>query len=203
MFSGNCSACFEFQFHLLSASATECKDGTTVFEQAKCRLMQGYRLLAEGRRQNTLYVLDTLAINSDTAFGMALVTQDLNLWLVRLAHVSVEGTKSKVKKRVAIGGNGDLSRSPRICELSVFCKSHGAPIPKQRGESTSQLQKLIRTHVHGSFQMPSFGGSRYYISFIYDCSRYTTNYRTKTNSEELGRFKQCRVIKKGHTGKNI
>lgn len=132
----------KLQYHLVSVSTIECSGGKVVFENGKCHIMNGSRLLAEGTRRKKLYVLNTAAAQASGDPDIALMVPDLSLWHARLAHVNMDGIMTMVKKRVVNGINIDLKHDAQICESCVHGKSHRAPIPKQGGNARHMCSSL-------------------------------------------------------------
>ena len=75
-----------------------------------------------------------------------------------------------------------IRKSPKMCVYRT-------PFPKHSTRVTSKSLKLIHSDVCGPMSVPSIGGSRYFISFIDNFSRYTVTYMMKKKSEALDKFK--------------
>ena len=81
-------------------------------------------------------------------------------------------------------------RKLSFCEACVQGKCHRQPhYPLKTIRSKKKLE-LIHTDVCGPMETQSFGGSRYFITFIDDYSRYRYTYFLKKNSEALEKFKE-------------
>ena len=59
-----------------------------------------------------------------------------------------------------------------ICEACQFGQQHRQPFPKERNVSKGILD-VIHTNVWEATQTTTFGGCRYYVTFIKDISRHT------------------------------
>ena len=69
-------------------------------------------------------------------------------------------------------------------------KQHRQPFPKKSQSRSSQPLELIHSDVCGPMSVNSVGGSRYFVTFIDDYSRFTTVYFMKHESEALEKFKE-------------
>eukprot|EP00112_Aurelia_sp_Birch-Aquarium-sp1_P026532 Seg946.1 transcript_id=Seg946.1/GoldUCD/mRNA.D3Y31 product="Retrovirus-related Pol polyprotein from transposon TNT 1-94" protein_id=Seg946.1/GoldUCD/D3Y31 len=78
----------------------------------------------------------------------------------------------------------------RNCEGCAMGKQHRQPFPKKSQSRSSQPLELIYSDVCGPMSVNSVGGSRYFVTFIDDYSRFTTVYSMKNKSEVLEKFKE-------------
>lgn len=106
--------------------AIECNGGKFLFENGKCCIVKGSRLLAKGTRHKKLYVLDTAHETGDQ--HIISVISNLSLWHARLAYVIADGIKSLAKKRAINDLNVDPKCHGHIRDSLVHCKSRRAPI---------------------------------------------------------------------------
>ena len=77
-----------------------------------------------------------------------------------------------------------------VCHGCVLGKSKRLPFPKKSEHFTSKPLELIHSDVCGPVHVPSFGGSRYFVSFTDDFSRYVTVSILKTKYGEIEKFKE-------------
>ena len=77
------------------------------------------------------------------------------------------------------------------------------PYPKTADYRASKPFELIHSDVCGPMSVSSLGGSRYYVSFIDDYSRYTFIYFMKNKSEVLEKFKEFHTYALNVGGKPI
>jgi hypothetical protein len=105
-------------------------------------------------------------------------------WHQRLGHPS-----SVIVKQVVNKGNLVLSHiqsEESVCDACQCAKSHQLPYPKSTGVSHAPLE-LILSDVWGHAR-DSFGRKKYYVSFIYDFSKFTWIYSLKFKSEVFSIF---------------
>jgi hypothetical protein len=55
-----------------------------------------------------------------------------------------------------------------FCEGCVFGKQHIEPFPTSRASRASKLLGLVHFDVCGPTKIPSFGGAKYFLTFIDD-----------------------------------
>ena len=125
----------------------------------------------------------------------------INLWHQRLGHVNVRQIHQLTENSTGI----DLppNEEPSFCEACVKGKMHCLPHhPLREVKSTERLQ-LVYTDVCGPMQTLSHGGSRYFITFTGDYSRYCQTYFLKRKSEALEKFKEFKESAENESGHKI
>ena len=105
-------------------------------------------------------------------------TSSLALWHSRLGHVSI----SRVKQLVSRGLLGSVSNKSFECMPSQFGKQTALPFNNNVSHALSSFD-LIHYDVLGSFPISTPGGSRYFVIFVDDFSRYTWIYLFKNRSK--------------------
>ena len=192
----------DLRYNLISVSTLERMGMTIEFGNSVCNIRKGHKTVAQGSRKNSLYCLNIANAAPSGPTEVALVT-DLGLWHARLAHVHMDGIRNMVRNKVVSGIDTDLKQDIGICESCVYGKSCGAPIPKQGGDRAKGVLDLVHSDVMGPFQVPSLGGSRYFVSFIDDYSRYATGYCIKTKSQVFDCFKKWLAKVERQTGAKL
>ena len=120
--------------------------------------------LACRKKTGTLYMTscprDTIAI--------ANASTDTSLYHRRLGHMSEKGMKMLLSK-------GKLLELKSIdfdmCESCILGKQKKVSFLKTGRTSKAEKLKLVHTDLWGPSPVASFGGSRYYITFIDDSGR--------------------------------
>ena len=82
-------------------------------------------------------------------------------------------------------------------------KQNRQPFPNESQHRSSQPLELVHNDVCGPMNVNSVGGSRYFVTFIDDYSRYTTVYIIKHKSEVLEKFKEFVEMAENITGCRI
>ena len=179
-----------------------CDSGYLVqFSSTACCVQdpRSQKLIGIGRRQGGLYVLDNLRPPHVAASGVDLSSFSLNsssssfyLWHSRLGHVSA----SRLKFLASKGHLGDLSTHDISdcsgCKLAKF-----SALPFARSVSCSVAPfDLVHSDVWGPAPIATKGGSRYYVSFIDDYSRYCWVYLMKHRSDFLPIYRSFKALVK-------
>ena len=106
------------------------------------------------------------------------------LWHKRLGHVSKERLKRSIKNEILLNLNFvDLD----ICLDCI--KGKQTKHTKKGATRSTQLLEIIHTDICGPFDVPSFGGEKYFITFIDDFSRYGFIYLLKEKSQAADALK--------------
>ena len=194
----------DLRFHLISVSVMEEAGMEVKFAKGRCTVKLDSKLVVEGYRERGLYRLRTKhAMEQNTSSALITKSDDMHLWHARLAHVSVDGIKQMVSKGAVKGINVNVNQDIGLCESCVYGKSTRAPIPKQGGERSKDILDLVHSDICGPMQIKSLGGSRYFITFTDDRSKYTSEYVMKKRSEALGCFKKYLAMAETQTGKKL
>ena len=198
----------DLRYQLLSVSAMS-KLGVNVrFDESTAQLVRnsdGF-VIGTGTFRNGLYTLDCTQPHPPTIPHepqVALVSS-LQLLHERLAHVNMSSIKSMVDRGVVKGVDNDLNTSTNDNYVScVLGKSHRTPIPKVSNSRATKLLQLVHSDVSGPIEVQSIGGSRYFVSFIDDYSKWTVVYFMRRKSAVLACFKLFRPLAEKHTSATI
>ena len=187
-------------YNLISVSAMDAKNIKTSFSNGTCNISKNGRVLAQGFRNGGLYALHTVV--SDQPRNVAAIA-NLELWHARLGHVHTEGIKRMVNKCVVDGISFKDSSIPQVCDACVKGKIHCHPIPKHSDTRSAALLDLVHSDVCGPLQVPSMGGSRYFVTFIDDYSKWAVVYTMKVKSECSSWFMKYQAMIERETGRKI
>ncbi len=190
-------------YNLVSVPTLDKKGLHTTFGDLKCHVTdQNDRLLASGTLVRNLYQLD---IDTSRAVkGTALVAESLSTWHERLAHIDPLSIKKMCANQVIRGVDikGEESTNHK-CDYCVLGKGHRQPFPKTSPTRTTKLLELVHSDVVGPLEIPSHGGSRYFVTFIDDFSRWTVVYMMKKKSESFECFQRYHKMAQTHTGRKL
>jgi len=152
--------------------------------------LQSQKLIGTGRRENGIYILDELKVTVVDAativdlssFRLSLSSSSFYLWHSCLGHVS----SSRLRFLASTEALGNL----KTCDISDCsgCKlAKFSTLPFNRSISVSSSPfDLIHSDVWGPSPVSTKGGSRYYVSFIDDHTRYCWVYLMKHRFEFFG-----------------
>ena len=82
-------------------------------------------------------------------------------------------------------------------------KFNRLPFPKKIDHGAEQLLGIIHSDVCGPFSVQSIGGSRYFVTFIDDFSRYTKVFIMKDKGEVLDKVKEFVNLAENVTGQRV
>ena len=192
--------------NLFSVHAAALKGNVVSIGQKYCQIRnKKKRLIGTGSPLGRLYRLncDTLKTPTEKTI-IAEETKSLNkidLWHQRLAHVN----EKQLHQLVANSTGIDLSSSEkqRFCEPCVKGKMHRLPHPLLKKIKSKEKLQLVYTDICGPMQTQSFGGSRYFITFTDDFSRYCKTYFLKQKNEALEKFKEFKQSIENESGLKI
>ena len=190
----------ELDKNLLSVYAMIKLGATVMFEGNKCKISRNSKLLAVGDIQGKLYKLrighEHVNIAKDAS------NSSLHLWHCRFGHLGMNNVR-KLLNGDLVKGMSDVNENISFCEGCMMGKQHRCSYPKDDHYRANQPFELVHSDVCGPMSVNSFGGSRYYITFIDDYSRYTYIYFIKKKSEVLEKFKEFHSHVRNITGKPI
>ena len=148
-----------------------------------------------------LFELIFLHLPSSHLFAYAVSeqsTSSLALWHSRLGHASI----SRVKKLVFMGLLGSVSNKSFDCMACQFGKQTSLPFNNSVSHALSSFD-LIHSYVWGPSLISTPGGSRYFVIFVDDFSRYTLIYLFKNHSELYQIYRDFTKMIETHFSKPI
>ena len=148
------------------------------FLEFQCSLRDGVFVIAEARDGSTSEV------------ALVARTESERLWHNRLAHANLGSIKELAKRNAVIGL--DLSLPIRKVNDCKDCmRGNQAKLSlRSKASQARKCGEISHSGVCGMMPVPSFGGSRYYVSFIDKFSRYIIVVPMQYKSEVLDKFKQ-------------
>ena len=189
-------------FQLISVSAIDKLGYVTQFGQKRVMISKNGRIVATGSLSKAnLYVLDTTPTNIHPEKAL---TVSLQTWHHRLAHVNPAGIKQMIDQNVVKGakispGTFDV----KTCTGCVLGKGHRDSFPKSSESRSSRVLELVHSDIVGPLETPSIGGSRYFITFIDDFSKWTVIFTMRKKSEALECFKKYHNQAEIHAGQKL
>ena len=117
-------------------------------------------------------------------------TSPKELWHQRYAHLSSTYLNMLQSRSMVDGLSFTHDNESSICEGCIYGKQHRWPFPKASKRITTSPLELIHSDVCGPISIPTIGGSRYFVTFIDNFSRYTVAYMMKRKDEAIDKFKE-------------
>ena len=90
-----------------------------------------------------------------------------------------------------------------ICETCAIGKITRSSFPKGKATRASELLGIVHSDVCGPMQTPTFGGARYFVTFIDDYSRVVSIYLLRQKSKVFQAFNTFEAWATTYTGKRI
>ena len=183
-----------------SVSAAVSNGCNVVFTNSECVIRNSNgEAIAKGVKEGKLYQLKTTCTSHVCDFADA----QIDLWHRRLGHASSQRLKEAVGKDMVKGVATFKGKQLSFCESCVMAKQHRKSFTsKDEIESKNHLD-LVHTDVCGPMSLQSFGGAKYFITFIDDYSRCCQVYFMKHKSEALEKFKLFEAAATNECGTTI
>jgi transposase InsO family protein len=114
------------------------------------------------------------------------------LWHYRMGHLNFRDLTS-MQKRNMVTGLPKIQMPEEICEECVMSKQHRGSFSKDAISKTKSILEVVYSDVCGPMQVNSYGGNRYFVSFVDDFSRKMWTYLISKKSEVLSVFKKFKL----------
>ena len=188
--------------NLISLGLLEKNGCKIIMEDGVLKVVRGSLVVMKGIRHGNLYPLLGITVTGDLAVGIAGnkdQTESTRIWHMRLGHMSEKGLS-------LLSGKGLLKnmKKPQMefCEHCVYGKSHRVRFSTSKHKSRGLLD-YVHTDVWGPAKVTSKGGSRYFVTFVDDHSRYAWIYFLKHKNEVFDIFKQWKAMVENRTGRKL
>ena len=183
--------------NLLSVSEICRKGNRVTFHSKGCKVVNSKgEMLVTGRLINGLYIVNG-AIPWANAATKAVPS--IQLWHRRMAHLNIQSLKQLKSMSNGIQFN---DQSIPVCK----CCCEGKQTRKSFKPSTkraSEVLQLIHSDLCGPMETTSLGGSRYFLTFMDDCTKKTFVYFLKSKDGVFDAFQHFKAYTEKQTGKSI
>ena len=184
------------------------KGATVEFKGQFCELTINNCKYNIGHKHGKLYKLNAATEKEterhDVALNIIDEEKSMELWHLRFGHLGYDNLNMLKDKSMVDGMDVTVNNGPdRKCEGCAMGKQHRNPFPKHSEANTTQILERIHSDVCGPMNVNSVGGSRYFVTFIDDYSRYTTVYMMKTKDEVFDKFKEFVTLAENLTGEKV
>ena len=177
--------------NLLSVSKITEKGNKVIFEKEKAFIMENDgTVILTAKKSNDLYYLEFDESN-ETAKYTRTTGNDSKImqWHRKLGHINEKDLVRMAKEELMYGldvGEGKLDN----CETCIKGKLSRLPFPRHEEIYTTQPLQIIHSDVCGPLEYESIAGSKYYVTFIDDYTRYCCIYFIAQKSEVFEKFKE-------------
>lgn len=120
-----------------------------------------------------------------------------------MAHVNSKGISQMILRGV-VGGVNIQNSNDEFCNACVAGKAHRTFIPKVRTSKRCEgLPDMVHSDVCGPMEVPSIGGSRYFVTFIDDHSNCVVVFPIRLKSEAVECYLKFEKFSERQTGRKI
>ena len=150
-----------------------------------------------------MFILEFKEVKS-AIFAKGLKTDtNIELWHKRIGHINLQKIKGMQSKVVVIVLPTFKEKEINgVCGACQFGKQHQHLFPKERNVSKGLLD-VVHSDVWGPAQTATFGGCRYYVTFIDDFSRYTWIFPMRMKREVFTNFQKFKSEVEKTTGRHV
>ena len=152
---------------------------------------------AQAQLQRGLYILNAraklhLLSNACITHHSGSVRTTWADWHKRYGHIGYSGLQRLQREKLVDGMDVIDEHAPILdCEACIQAKQTRAPFQQKTGEDKQTIPgTLTHSDVWGPIDVESIGGSKYFITFIDDCTRRCTVEFMKHKSEAPEKLKQ-------------
>uniref|UniRef100_H3HA27 Integrase catalytic domain-containing protein n=1 Tax=Phytophthora ramorum TaxID=164328 RepID=H3HA27_PHYRM len=125
------------------------------------------------------------------------------LWHLRLGHIGRGGLDAIVKKSYGVGIDMTSVKQWELCDGCALGKQTRVSYMKSSPNCAKQVLEVVHSDVCGPMQTPTFGGKRYFVTFIDDKSHFCAVYLLRNKSEVTAKFAEFVAFAETQTGKRV
>ena len=178
----------EIQNKLFSVSSAVREEGVVKFDKSEVTWENNGAKMLIGKKYGKLYKLNGQSQSKDSCYFSKNRENSVSLWHQRFGHLNENDLKSLFKNQLVSGLNLAAGKGDEVCHGCELGKSKRFPFPKTSQRKTTKPLQLIHSDLCGPLNIASVGGSKYFVSFIDDYSRYVSVYFLKTKDEAYDKF---------------
>ncbi|EOY01319.1 Uncharacterized protein TCM_011252 [Theobroma cacao] len=127
---------------------------------------------------------------------------DYELWHRRLGHINYNSLQ-KMSSQESVKGLPRITKHVTVCGIYQYEKQSRLSFPKEMKWKATEKLQLIHTDLGGPMNIPSLGGSRYFLLFIDDVTMYSWILFLKFKSEALPCFVKVKKQVENQVSKSI
>ncbi len=173
-------------------------------KQGQCTLINESRnIIAKCKLNVDLHEFGKTIKNESKFITIPTTTQInmVDLWHLRLGRIN--SNKLKNIQTLAKGIDSFNEKDITFCTPCIERKQHRIKFPKKYSTKSTQILGLIHYDIYGALQTYTYGGCKYFITFIDDKSRYCFIYLVKNKYEAFDKFLIYKAFVEKQTSHNI
>src|ERR1044072_6729952 len=128
--------------------------------------------------------------------------QDPWIWHLRYGHLNFKDL-SMLNSKGMVSGLPQIKVPRDVCENCLISKQPRTAFGNNTLNRAREVLGVIYSDVCGPFEVQSFGGNRYFVSFVDELSRKLWTYPLKVKSDVFVTFKRFKVLVENHSEKSI
>ena len=188
---------------LISISQVTNKGAEVKFTGNSCILVNCSKQYLFGHKHGKLWKLNS-SPEASCCLSYTSKKDSLFLWHLRYGHLNHSDVRKLKTENMVSGMKLNLKdRMDEHCEGCALGKQSRYPFPKKSLSKTSEILELVHSDVCGPMNIPSVGGSVYFITFIDDFSKFVTVYMMKKKNEAFNKFDEYVKMAENLTGKRL
>ncbi|GAB2293109.1 hypothetical protein Dimus_038245 [Dionaea muscipula] len=160
----------------------------------------GKRIAAVEMSKNRMFLL---SINHNMQCMTVSLNDPTDLWHQRFGHLNLDALNMLSKRELVTGLPAITVKKEKSCEACRCGKQTRAAFKVVPHVAAQRLLEVVHNDVCGPFQVPSFGGSYYFLLFVDDKSRKTWIFFMKAKSEASALFKKFKKLVENQTYETI
>lgn len=170
-----------------------------IFKNGGLKVLKDSEVVACGWRRGLQYEMEFYAKNSGASslYSCGKLQKCNELWHRRYGHISEKNLEKIMKKNMVTGFEKKCmveDNSEMYCEPCIEAKQTRKPFVECSEKRASRVLELIHTDVCGPVTPVGHDGSRYYVSFIDDWSRFTIIYTIRSKDQVFECFRQYEAM---------
>lgn len=197
----------DLRCNLFSIRKVEMAGMDVVFKNGGVKVIKDSEVVACGRRRGLQYEMEFFAKNTDVSslYSCGKLQKCNQLWHRRFGHISEKNLEKIVAKNMVIGfeKSGTEDDCEMYCEPCIEAKQTRKPFVVCPERRATRVLELIHTDVCGPVTPVGHDGSRYYVSFIDDWSRFTIIYTVRSKNQVLECFRLYEAMVTAKFGRKI
>lgn len=197
----------DLRCNLFSIRKVEMAGMEVVFKDGGVRVLKDSEVVACGRRRGLQYEMDFYVDNTSasSSYSCGKLQKCNELWHRRYGHLSEKNLELIAKKNMVTGFDKCAVKDSRemFCEPCIEAKQTRKPFVSCSEKRATRVLELIHTDVCGPVTPVGHDGSRYYVSFIDDWSRFIIVYTIRSKDQVYECFKLYEAMVTAKFGRKI
>lgn len=192
----------ELEVNYLSVARATSKNFKVVFVNKGAKVINTKnKCLIKFRESDNLFVKQIQPSRLAKVVAQPDALVDVNLLHRRLGHLNIGDIEKMMSCGAVVGLRTDTSEF-KPCETCLKCKASQLPYSLSTTRATRRLE-LIHSDLCGPISTPSYGGARYFATFVDDYSRYVWVYPLQFKDEVVDVFKTWQRLAERQTGEKV